>query len=103
MSRDNNRTGRSDKAANHVRLYHWLLESDAWKALDANARAIYIEMSRRYKGPGSNNGSISYSVREAAEALNIGKSTAARAFVRLQQLGFIVGTLKGTFNRKVRH
>jgi hypothetical protein len=52
-----------------------MLKSSAWKSLTANARAIYIEMASRYGGPGSNNGRIPYSVRDAAKSLKIGKST----------------------------
>jgi hypothetical protein len=68
-SRSRKKTGRSDKEARHVRLYHSMLKSSAWKSLTANARAIYIEMASRYGGPGSNNGRIPYSVRDAAKSL----------------------------------
>jgi DNA-binding transcriptional regulator YhcF (GntR family) len=60
-------------------------------------------MSSRYAGVGSNNGKLPHSVREAAEALNIGKSTAARAFESLEQHGFIVATKQGAFSLKKRH
>jgi hypothetical protein len=96
-------TGRSDKAAQHVRLYHWFRDTAAWKSLEAVDRALYIEVLGRYGGPGTNNGRIPYSVREAAEALHIGKSTAAEAFRRLQERGFIIPTQKGGFTCKVRH
>ncbi|MFC1455733.1 hypothetical protein ACETIH_03160 [Microvirga arabica] len=95
--------GRSDKAAQHVRLYHWFRDTAAWKSLEAVDRALYIELLGRYGGPGTNNGRIPYSVREAAEALHIGKSTAAAAFRRLQERGFIVPAQKGGFTCKVRH
>jgi hypothetical protein len=71
------KTGRSDKAARHVRPYHTMLKTPAWKSLTANARAIYVEIASRYGGPGSNNGRIPYSVRDAANSLKIGKTTAA--------------------------
>ena len=58
-----------DKAARHIRLYHWLLRSEAWQSLSANARAIYIEMATRYNG--SNNGQIPFSVRDAANRAHI--------------------------------
>jgi hypothetical protein len=57
----------------------------------------------RYGGPGSNNGRIPYSVREAAEALHSGKSTAAASFKRLIDRGFIHPMQKGKFDRKLRH
>jgi hypothetical protein len=96
-----NQKGRSDKEPRHVRLYHWLLQTSAWKSLSAEARAIYIEMSSRYHG--TNNGQIPYSVREAANSLCIGKTTAARAIEMLQDRGFVVVMAKGAFSLKSRH
>ena len=97
------RKGRSNKEARHVRLYHYVLASPAWQSLDAVARAVYIEMASRYAGAGSNNGRIGYAVREAADALHIGKATASKALRQLQDRGFIVATQRGGFSRKVRH
>ena len=92
-----------EKDARHVRLYHWLLRSPAWRSLTPNARAIYLELAARYAGPGSTNGRISYSVREAAYALGISKATASRALLQLRDRGFIKQMEKGAFNRKIRH
>jgi hypothetical protein len=94
---------RHNKVIRHVRLYHYLLKSPAWQELSANARSIYIEISRRYAGDGSNNGNIPYSVREAAASLRIGKSTAGRAIEELQKNGFIVMAKPGAFSLKTRH
>jgi hypothetical protein len=96
------KNGRSSKEARHVRLYHTFMKSEAWKSLNVYARAIYVEISARYGGPGSNNGRIPYSVRDAAKSLKIGKSTAAAALLQLQDRGFIVEVTKGGFNVKVR-
>src|SRR5215207_907221 len=85
----------------HVRLYHYVLESNAWAALNANARAIYIEMAKRYMG--TNNGRIPHSVREAAASLRISTATAARAIQHLEELGFIAAVTKGAFSLKKRH
>ena len=98
-----NKKGRNTGDSRHVRVYHWLMQTVAWRSLNATARAIYIEIAARYRGPGSNNGCIPYSVREAAESLSIGKTTASRALERLQQRGFIVAMKKGAFSLKVRH
>jgi hypothetical protein len=97
------RKGRSDKAARHVRLYHSMLKSQAWKSLDATARALYVEITARYGGPGSNNGRIPYSIREGATALAIGKTKAAQSLQTLQDRGFIVAMTQGGFSRKNRH
>ena len=101
-SKSGEKPGRSSgKAQRHVRLYHWMMKSAAWQSLSATARAIYIEMAARYAGIGTNNGRIPYSVRDAAEALKIGKSTAARELEALQDRGFIVATRKGAFSLKI--
>jgi len=95
------RTGRSKKDGRHVRLYHYMMDAEAWQSLSGNQRAIYVEMVARYNG--RNNGRIPYSVREAAESLHIGKSTAARDLAVLQERGFIIPRKKGAFSLKVRH
>src|SRR5262249_53552518 len=82
-----------------VGLRHWLIDSAAWKSLSCNARALYIQLARKYNG--RNNGHISYSVREACEDLHIGNATAHRAFRQLQDRGFIVCTKKGAFSWKI--
>jgi len=91
-----------DRSARHVRLFEWMLASPAWHSLDPVPRALYIEMSRRYRGPNSNNGKIPYSVREAAAALNVSRNTANRAFHRLEETGFIVANKRSGFNVKGR-
>jgi len=80
----------------------FMLGSTAWQSLDPVSRALYVEMSRRYRGPNSNNGKIPYSVREAAAALNVGRNTANRAFHRLAERGFIVPKTPSGFNVKGR-
>jgi hypothetical protein len=86
----------------YVRLPEYMLASAAWQALDGNCRSLYIELARRYRGPNSNNGKIPYSVREAAAALHIGRSTAQRCFERLIELGFIRVSKRSGFNLKGR-
>jgi hypothetical protein len=98
-----NRTGRGGKTLRHVRLYHWMTSSPAWRDLNAVARAIYCEMAKRYAGDGSNNGRLPYSVREAAAELKVGLATASRALKSLEERGFIVPVTKGAFSLKKRH
>jgi len=93
---------RKDKSKNpprYVMIFHWLMEKEAWKDLSANARAIYLEINKRYNG--SNNGRIGYSVRQAAKELRISKATASRAFHELVDHGFVVAEQKGSFNYKM--
>jgi hypothetical protein len=93
--------GRNEGPVKHVRLDHYLLKTAAWRSLNATARAIYVEVKFRYNG--MNNGRIPYSIREAAEALGIGKSSAADGFRALRERGFLVAEKEGTFHRKMRH
>ena len=89
-----------EKAPRHVRLYHWFLKGDAWRSLSPNARAIYIEIVERYNG--TNNGRISFSIREGADLLHIGKNAAAKALLVLQERGFIVTAKRGGFNLRYK-
>lgn len=86
----------------YVRLPEYMLASLAWRSLDGNSRALYIELARRYRGPNSNNGKIPYSVREAATALSIGRSTVQRCFEKLQDRGFIRIGKRSGFSMKGR-
>jgi hypothetical protein len=63
------------------------------------ARALYLEMAKRYNG--SNNGRISYSVREGAAALHVSKGSVKNWLDVLQERGFIVCTRRGAFSLKV--
>jgi len=86
----------------YVALQEYMLASTAWQSLDGNCRALYVELARRYRGPNSNNGKIPFSVREAAGALHIGRSTAQRCFERLTANGFIRIGKKSGFSMKGR-
>jgi len=103
VARKHDQTGRSKGEGRHVRLYHWLIKSTAWKHLGALERAVYVEIVMRYAGEGSNNGRLAYSVREAADSFRVSKATASRALRRLEEIGFIACVIKGGFNRKNRH
>jgi hypothetical protein len=96
--------GKKDKGPRHVRICHYMMDSQAWKSLGAIERAIYLDMAKRYAGVGSNNGRIGYSIRVAATELHIGTSTAKRGLDALQDRGFIVATKRGAFSLKAsRH
>jgi DNA-binding transcriptional ArsR family regulator len=92
---------RTIKEAQHVRIYHSVMVTPAWRRLSCYARAGYLELSMRYGGPGSNNGKIPYSVREMAENLNISVPTVrSHVFKELKEHGFIVETRRGRYGRK---
>lgn len=100
MSKRHDSKGRSTTPQRYVRLMHWFMNTPAWNSLDGNQRAIYVAMAKHYNG--SNNGRIHYSVREAVKSLPIGKTTAARALLVLQERGFIVPVTKGAFSVKIK-
>ena len=89
MARKSDRHERGGFSGRYVRLMEYMLASEAWRSLDPVARSLYVEIARRYRGPNSNNGKLPYSVREAAAALSVGRSTAGRAFNLLIERGFI--------------
>jgi hypothetical protein len=96
MSKHRKKTG-----PRFVQLFYFMLQSAAWKDLNATERAIYLELTQRYNG--TNNGQISLSAREIAADLKISKVTAARGLLSLQEHGFIVCEKRGAFHCKVRH
>jgi hypothetical protein len=87
--------------APHVRLYRWMLDSPAYLSLSCQARAVLTEIARGHDG--TNNGRLGLSVRRASERCNIARGTAQRAFVELQERGFIDCMTKGAFSRKALH
>jgi hypothetical protein len=95
MSKRTKSRGRSER---YVSLKYWFMDSLAWKSLPCTARALYLEIARRYNG--SNNGRISLSARQAMEALNVSKATAARTFLLLEDRGFIICNKRGAFSMK---
>ena len=103
MASSHNSKGRSKRGPRYVALYHHMMKTEAWSSLDCVARCAYVEIAKRYGGPGSNNGRIGYSLRQMAETLNVSKATAQRALKRLKERGFIVQMTKGAFSLKVRH
>jgi hypothetical protein len=91
---------RSEKKDRYFPLHHYMLKTDAWRALSAPARAVYIQIGFRYDG--FNNGRIALSVRDAASECGLAKDTANRAFKELVDLGFIEETRHGGLSRKTR-
>jgi hypothetical protein len=89
---------RHEPCERFIWLRFWLFDSPAWRSLPCNAQALYLRLARRYNG--RNNGRISYSLRQASQDLNIGRTAAVGAFRALQDHGFIVCTKKGAFSWK---
>ena len=94
-------TGRSTGSARFLKVEHWLMRTPAWRSLGPAPRALYVELAQRYNG--SNNGEISMSVREAAALIHVAKDTAQKAFRELEDKGFILRVVCGSFDWKLRH
>lgn len=71
----------------HVQLPEWLQASEAWATMKPGPRALYVELKRRFNG--SNNGTIYFSHRDAAVALNVHRNTVGPMFRELERRGFI--------------
>ncbi len=94
--------GRGD--GQYMTLPYVLLDSAAWKDLSCYAKTLFVELRRQFNG--SNNGTIVFSCKQAAERLkkstnegvrNISPQTAQRAFKELFKKGFIKPAKKGMF------
>lgn len=101
MARKHNAKGRNRYDSAHVRLYTYMLDSPAFLSLSCAARAVLIEIARRYNG--TNNGMIGASVRTLSSRCRIAPGTASRALGELQERGFIECVKQGAFSLKLRH
>lgn len=85
----------------HVRLYDFELNSEAYRSLSCEARALLVEFRALYKG-GEN--AVFLSVREIRRRLGgVGQEKATRARDELLERGFIRLVSEASFHRKVRH
>ncbi|MNE86564.1 hypothetical protein D3C80_1836780 [compost metagenome] len=77
-----------------------MLKSDAYRSLNVYARCLYIELKRLYNG--TNNGNIPLSHRDAQPLVGCSDGPIKKAFLELQDRGFIKVSQKGSFNWKTR-
>jgi hypothetical protein len=84
----------------YVGLHHFMVKSPAWKTMQAEAKALYIDVAERYNGV--NNSEISYSVREAV-AIGLSPATASRMFKVLIERGFLRVAQEASFQAKAFH
>lgn len=77
-----------------------MLNSMAWAHLSPNAKALMVQVWKRYNG--YNNGEISYSVREAMDEIHMSKNTAARAFLECIEKGFLKVRRASSFTLKTK-
>ena len=101
MARSQNKRRWSSSGPRFVQLFHYMLETGAWRSLTAQERSVYTALAAIYNG--TNNGRLGLSVRGAAELAKVSKDTAARALQCLQERGFIECVTPGGFSRKTPH
>jgi hypothetical protein len=93
-----NKKGRSRGGGRFVQLHHYVMESEAWRSLTTQDRAVYIEILALYDG--KNNGYIALGARAAGERANVNKDTAAACLKRLTARGFIECAVPGGYGTK---
>ncbi|RYH53877.1 MAG: hypothetical protein EON54_13365, partial [Alcaligenaceae bacterium] len=76
----------------HIRLYHKLLGSHAYNALDYSSKALLIEL--RYKLNGSNNGNLSATLSELKKRGWASAATLSKALRQLEAVGILRKTRK---------
>ncbi|SPH24401.1 hypothetical protein DEA8626_03453 [Defluviimonas aquaemixtae] len=95
------RKGKRPEEGQYVPLPYSLLKSPAWRSLSGAAIKVFLELHTRFNG--GNNGKIHMSMNEAADVLGLGKATVQRAFVELQEKGFIALTASGSWYHRKAH
>ena len=86
--------------ARFVKLDHGLLRTEAWRHLSPRACKLYIAVRQRCNG--MNNGTISYSIREAIELLACNPNSACAAFNELEDKGLLICARPSAFTLKTK-
>lgn len=82
----------------HVRLYHQLLDTEAWRHLSGNGVKLLLQLAKYETG--KNNGSLFMSCRRAAAEIGVSINTVSAAFKELEGMGFVQAVERGHFDRK---
>ena len=95
---DHNKTGRSKKTrlpweSCRVEINNGFRQERAWKALNASARVVYVELKSLFNG--FNNGKVMASERHLAGLTGFSKNTVSRSLEALHDAGFIVEMKRG--------
>lgn len=93
--------GKRGDSEQFTTLHYGLLKSAAWRSLPGAAVKVWFELHTRYNG--GNNGNVRLSMNEAVKALGISKGTAQRAFVELEEKGFIALHTPGNWYHRKTH
>lgn len=93
MARSGHRGRQRGQTEHFTKMIRSTMETPAWRALSPKAQALYPWFKLEWRGPqANNNGKISFSVRQAAQALGVADDTANKAMHELQAKGFLVVT-----------
>lgn len=86
--------GRSD-GERFIALPYHMTDSTAFLSLSGKAVKVLLSIIRFYNG--SNNGLISYSYKQAQECFGFNPNTVSKAFIELQEKGFIEQVKAGCY------
>ncbi|MEY8118515.1 helix-turn-helix domain-containing protein [Falsihalocynthiibacter sp. BN13B15] len=95
------KSNRKDSEGQYVALSYAHLKSEAWRSLSGAAVKVWFELHTRFNG--GNNGNVRLSLNEAVKALGISKGTAQRAFLDLEEKGFIALHNQGNWYHRRAH
>lgn len=95
------KNGRTKVKDRFVMLTYDILNSPAWEGLSTQARAVLIQIAKRYNS--KNNGALAASVRDLAAECRINKDTVGVAIRALVEAGFLEIVQEGSFKYKKRH
>ena len=101
MAKNMRPKGKRSEDGQYIPLSYAQLKSPAWRSLSGAAVKVWFELHTRYNG--SNNGNVRLSMNEAVKALGISKGTAQRAFVELEDKGFIALQNAGNWYHRKAH
>lgn len=90
-----------DSEGQYINLPYAQLKSEAWRSLSGAAVKVWLELHTRFNG--GNNGNVRLSMNEAVKALGISKGTAQRAFIELEEKGFIALHNPGNWYNRRAH
>lgn len=92
---------RNDNDGQYTTLPYAQLKSEAWRSLSGAAIKVWLELHTRFNG--GNNGNVRLSMNEAVKALGISKGTAQRAYIELEEKGFIALQNPGNWYHRKAH
>lgn len=92
---------RRSREGQYLPLPYAQLKSAAWRSLSGAAVRLWLELHTRYNG--GNNGALTLSYAEAAEALGMGKATVQRAYGELVEKGFLALEREGNWYHRRAH